>query len=146
MLVDALGPGVLRTLWFTGPKEGGEGLDLGKLRFYLDDEPRPRFEATAAELFGGKARGFPAPLVADNKISTGGFVSWVPIPYARRLIVTTQKRAGFYIAQYDSFPADATLRSWTPASRPGALIGAFEAAARGPLTPAAAKRSSSGCR
>jgi hypothetical protein len=131
VIFDALGPGVLRTLWFTGPEEGGEGLDLGAIRFYLDDEARPRIETDVERLFAGKQAPFSAPLVANNRVSTGGFVSWVPIPYRKRLIITTQRRAGFYIAQYDTLPAGSAVASWRPGQDHGPLKRAFEAAARG---------------
>src|ERR1041385_5646757 len=96
VIFDALGPGVLDTLWCTGPKEGGAGLDLGTIHFYLDDEPTPRIAIPWADLFSGDPEPFLAPLVTDNHSSTGAFVSWVPVPFARRLIVTTGVKPGFY--------------------------------------------------
>jgi hypothetical protein len=44
--------------------------------------------------------------VANYKSSSGGFASWVPLAYEGRLRITTEKKAGFYIAQYDTFPPD----------------------------------------
>lgn len=114
VIFDALGPGVLQTLWFTGPREGGEGLDLGRLRFYFDDEKRARIVTDVGSLFGGRQEPFVAPLVRHNKQSTGGFVSWVPIPYQGRLIITTERRPSFYIAQYDTLPPDTRCPSWRP--------------------------------
>lgn len=130
VIFDALGPGVLNTLWFTGPEEGGRGLDLGTLKFYFDDEARPRIQTTASRLFGGKQAPFLAPLVSDNLQSSGGFVSWTPLPYEGRLIITTQKRPRFYIAQYDTHPAGAEMPSWTPALSYDRARAAFSAAAR----------------
>jgi hypothetical protein len=132
VIFDALGPGVLRTLWFTGPHEGGAGLDLGRIRFYFDDEQRPRLETDQERLFGGLQPPFTQPLVADNKVSTGGYVSWVPLAYRRRLLVTTERRPSFYIAQYDTFPVDATLASWRPGADLSAARRLFAAAARCP--------------
>jgi len=112
VIVDLQGPGCLYTLWFTGPA-GGFELPWGTLRFYLDDEPEPRLEATGEQLFSGMYPGFPRPLVADSYTSTGGHVSWVPIPFAKRLIVTTEDRAGFYNAYYQLYPAGTQIESWT---------------------------------
>jgi hypothetical protein len=112
VIFDALGPGVLDTLWFTGPKEGGAGLDLGTIHFYLDDEPTPRIAIPWADLFSGDHEPFLAPLVTDNHSSTGAFVSWVPVPFARRLIVTTGVKPGFYQAHYETYPADAVVTSF----------------------------------
>jgi hypothetical protein len=116
VIFDAEGPGCLRTLWFTSSLGGYDALDLGLLRFYFDGEETPRIEVEANELFSGFTAPFVRPLVADNRISTGGFVSWVPLPYRESLRITTEKRAAFYIAQYDTFPADDAVPTWTPAT------------------------------
>jgi hypothetical protein len=112
VVFDAYGPGVMDTLWFTGPDEGGANLDLGTVRFYLDDESAPRLELPWDALFRGDRAPFLAPLVADNAVSTGGFVSFVPVPYAKRLVVTTAKRPSFYQAHYETLPPDAVVRSF----------------------------------
>jgi hypothetical protein len=132
VIVDALGPGVLNTLWFTGPREGGEGLDLGALRFYFDDEERPRITTDVKRLFGGKQPPFARPLVADNKVSTGGFVSWVPLSYRRRLIVTTERKPAFCIAQYDTYPSGTPVETWRPGADLGGAARLFTEALRGP--------------
>jgi hypothetical protein len=114
VIFDAYGPGVLDTLWFTGPDEGGANLDLGTVRFYLDDEPAPRLSLPWNELFTGDRAPFLAPLVADNSVSTGGYVSFVPVPYAARLIVTTSERPSFYQAHYETLPPDTAVKSFEP--------------------------------
>jgi hypothetical protein len=134
VIVDAVGPGVLDTLWFTSEKEGGAGLDLGTVRFYLDDEATPRLELDGADLFSGAKAPFLRPLVADNTISTGAYVSWVPVPFARRLIVTTTKRPFFYQAHYETLPADASVQSFEPTLDVEAARTRFESA--GASTPA----------
>lgn len=113
VIFDAYGPGVLDTLWFTGPDEGGANLDLGTVRFYLDDEAEPRLALPWQELFRGDRPPFLAPLVAANDVSTGGFVSFVPMPYAKRLVVTTGERPSFYQAHYEALPPDESVRSFT---------------------------------
>jgi len=112
VIFDSVGPGVLDTLWFTGPKEGGAGLDLGTVRFYLDDESTPRLALPWSDLFRGDRAPFLEPLVADNHHTTGAFASWVPVPYSRRLIVTTAIKPGFYQAHYETLPPDAVVTSF----------------------------------
>jgi Protein of unknown function (DUF2961) len=120
VIFDALGPGRLNTLWFTSPVSGTAPLRLGHIRFYLDDQPQPMLSADADELFAGAVKGFPGSLVWNNLRSTGGFVSWVPVPFARRLKITTETRPAFYSAQYETFPVDTSVVSWTPAAAPDA--------------------------
>jgi hypothetical protein len=114
VIFDALGPGRLDTLWFTSAVSGTAPLGIGRLRFYLDDAATPAATVDADALFAGHDAAFPASLVFDNHRSTGGFVSYVPVPFARRLRVTTERRASFYSAQYESFPPDERVTSWDP--------------------------------
>jgi hypothetical protein len=116
VIFDALGPGRLDTLWFTSSVSGTAPLGIGRVRFYLDGAATPATTADADAIFAGGVAGFPASLVFDNHRSTGGFVSVVPIPFARRLKITTERRASFYSAQYETFPADETVASWSPAA------------------------------
>jgi len=116
VIFDALGPGRLDTLWFTSSVSGTAPLGIGRLRFYLDDAATPAATADADQLFAGGVAGFPPSLVFDNHESTGGFVSYVPIPFARRLRITTERRASFYSAQYEAFPPDEAVASWSPSA------------------------------
>jgi hypothetical protein len=114
VIFDALGPGRLDTLWFTSSVSGTAPLGIGLVRFYLDDATTPAAAADADQLFAGGVAGFPSSLVFDNHESTGGFVSYVPVPFAHRLRITTERRASFYSAQYETFPPDESVTSWNP--------------------------------
>lgn len=116
VIFDALGPGRLDTLWFTSAVSGTAPLGIGRVRVYLDDAAAPAATVDADQLFSGRAPGFPSSLVFANDRSTGGFVSYVPIPFASRLRITTERRASFYSAQYETFPADESVTSWDPAA------------------------------
>lgn len=111
VIFDAFGPGVLRTLWFTSDVGGNGPLPEKAIRFYFDDETRPRITIDANELFAGTKAPFVKPLVAGNQESSGGYASWAPLVYRRRLKITTEVRAGFYQAFYDTFPPDWDVES-----------------------------------
>ena len=115
VIFDAEGPGCLRTLWFTSESGGYDKLSAGVIRFYFDGEETPRIAVEANELYAGGTAPFVRPLVVDNRTSTGGFACWLPLPYAESLRITTVNRAFFYIAQYDTYPVDDRVESWTPA-------------------------------
>jgi hypothetical protein len=135
VIFDTSGPGALTTLWFTSDAGGNAPLGLGKVRFYFDDDQDARIVVDADELFAGKTKPFVEPLVANNRRSTGGFVSWVPLPFARRLRVTTERKAGFYACQYTSVPADWPVRSWQPGQIDGDLVTLFRDATGPSATP-----------
>ncbi|MCU0917814.1 MAG: DUF2961 domain-containing protein [Planctomycetes bacterium] len=122
VIFDANGPGCVYNLWFTG---NGMRLRWGKIRFYFDDDKAPRFECEAEELFSGQRPPFVRPLVADAFISSGGFSCAAPLPFAKRLKITTEKTVGFYNAYYQLYQ-DASLKSWTPEQDYSRLIDLFE--------------------
>ncbi|MFN8139689.1 MAG: DUF2961 domain-containing protein [Fimbriimonadales bacterium] len=111
VIFDSEGPGCLNSLWFTSNESGLAKLKLGKIRFYFDGEPNARITVEANELFKGKSASFPKSLVFDNKQSTGGYVSFVPIAFSESLRVTTEQKAAFYIATYDTFPHGSEISS-----------------------------------
>ncbi|HVH46719.1 MAG TPA: DUF2961 domain-containing protein, partial [Labilithrix sp.] len=131
VVFDESGPGVLRTLWFTSAISGDGPLGIGMVRFYFDDEERPRIVIEANDLFAGKSAPFVTPLVAANFTSSGGFASWAPLPYRSRLRITTEHRAGFYQAHHDVLPPDWDVASYAPGTSDSALSARF-AAATGP--------------
>lgn len=114
VIFDAEGPGCLYTLWFTSETSGHGKLNLGKVRFYFDGESKPSIDIEANDLFSGTRAPFLKSIVFDNKVSTGGFVSFLPLPYHSSLKITTENRAFFYIAQYDTFPPGTNVKSGVP--------------------------------
>lgn len=127
VIADATGPGRLTTLWFTSAIDGDGPLSLGLVRFFFDDEPEPRIAIDADELFRGTTPPFREPLVADNRASSGGYASWVPLTFRRRLRVTTERRAGFYFAQMDLFPPDWDVPTWAVGDEDADLVALFSA-------------------
>jgi hypothetical protein len=124
-IFDAFGPGVLRTLWFTSAVDGNGPLPEKLVRFYFDDEATARITVDADALFAGTKTPFVKPLVAGNQESSGGFASWAPLVYRRRLRITTEVRAGFYQAFYDTFPADWDVASSRESAVAGGLVARF---------------------
>jgi len=79
----------------------------------FDDEETPRLDIDANELFAGTHLPFAPPFVYGPFTSTGGHVLQLPLPFARRLRITTERRAGFYNLAYSLFSTDRPVTSWT---------------------------------
>ncbi len=108
ILLDARGPGCLYRIWFTN------FVDTDEIHFYFDDEPTPRIDMPMAALFGGQNAPFTAPLVGNDKVSSGGFFSYVPLPFARSLRITgTTGSSYYYNFDFHSLPPDTAVTSWT---------------------------------
>jgi hypothetical protein len=113
VIFDVKGPGTLYTLWFTSRVNGWSPLGTGRIRFYFDDEASPRVDMDIDELFSGRNPPFAPPFVYHAFQSTGGYVSYMPFPFERRLKITTENRVGFYNAYYHSFSSERAVSSWT---------------------------------
>ena len=113
IIVDVKGPGILWNLWFTSRVNGRSPLGFGEVRFYFDDEVEPRIAMDANELFSGRHPPFVSPFVYHAFQSTGGYVSYMPMPFGRRLKIATERRVGFYNAYYHTFAPDRVVTSWS---------------------------------
>lgn len=82
VLADLKGPGYVSRFWFTGAESGKH-----PLRFYFDNEKNPRIETTLEDFCGSKTPFLP-PLAAYEPWC---WYSFVPLPYNKRLLITTKE-------------------------------------------------------
>ncbi|MFH1476703.1 MAG: glycoside hydrolase family 172 protein [Verrucomicrobiota bacterium] len=84
VIADLKGPGYVSRFWFTGgePHHG--------IRLYFDNEKAPRYDTTIGQ-FCGQQEPFLPPLAAYENYC---WYNYVPLPYAKRLIIMVQ--AGGY--------------------------------------------------
>ena len=85
-LFDERGPGAVTRFWVTTGFGVSTCIDPAiRVRFYVDGAVVPTLDVPLAALFDGSTPPFTAPLVADRTQASGGYVSYVPIAYARAL-------------------------------------------------------------
>lgn len=84
-LADRTGPGAVVRLWSANPS--------GQLKIYIDDNPAPVIDMPFAKLFDGSLPAFAPPL---TQTSSGGFYSYLPIPYAKHCRITVDNPQGLY--------------------------------------------------
>lgn len=82
---DIDGPALITRIWVTLPQAANPGaLRNVVVKIYWDDEPEPSVIAPLGDLFGATfARGVDFSS-AYNAITSGGFLSFFPMPFARR--------------------------------------------------------------
>jgi hypothetical protein len=108
ILLDARGPGCVYRIWFTGFQASDQ------IHIYFDDETTARINMPLAQLFGGDSTPFMAPLVGNAAISSGGYFSYVPLPFAKSIRITATPDLGlYYNIDYHALPADAPIATWT---------------------------------
>ncbi len=84
VIFETEGAGAVTRIWMT--QGHGTSVDLDetiRLRVRLDGADDPVIDLSLPEFFGGKIPPFLAPMVLDRKRSSGGNVSYVPLPFRR---------------------------------------------------------------
>jgi hypothetical protein len=110
-LLDEKGPGCVYRMWMTG-------INNNPIQIYVDDEKIPRVNAHLRDLFDGKVEGFPKALVMNDRESSGGFASYVPIPFSKHLkIVSNRNGIGsfYYNIGLKHFDEQKQVDSFDPA-------------------------------
>jgi hypothetical protein len=84
VVLEEAGAGAIARVWMTSALGTTLALDPNvRLRVRLDGGDRPVVDLPLVSLFAGRTLPFVPPLVSDEQRSSGGFVSYVPIPYRR---------------------------------------------------------------
>jgi len=105
VLADLPGPGAILRIWSPQP--------AGVLRFYIDGEPWPRFSWPFEAVFDGRLVPFRSPLVDSH---SGGFYSYVPIPYVKscRVVLAGYEGKLYYQVTACQFDDASDLVSFEP--------------------------------
>jgi hypothetical protein len=103
VMMDAEGPGAIVRVWSTWQH------DPGTLRIYIDGAEKPALEARMADLLFGKTPGLPRPIGGEYSM---GRNLYLPIPYAKRCVVTSDKRGFYYHVGYRTYPAGTKVVSF----------------------------------
>lgn len=108
VILDQRGPGQVDRLWFT------RGTDAVRIRMYFDGEATPRVNLRLVDLVNGVDPRFPTPLVANPATTSGGFLSYVPLPYAQSLKITVSGADDlYYNVGFQTFAAGTPVTTWT---------------------------------
>lgn len=109
VLLDAQGPGCVYRIWFTGfdPDQ--------HIRIYFDGEGTPRVDATLPDFFSGKTAPFLAPLVGNGEVSSGGYYSYLPLPFSHAVKITASGggRDFYYQVDYRLYDPGTAVTTWT---------------------------------
>lgn len=102
-LAEMDGPGAVVRLWSANPN--------GQVKIYIDNSPTPIIDESLAKLLGGSFAPFVPPLTQS---SSGGFYSYLPIPYAKHCRITVDHPQGlYYQVNYLTFAPKTLIRPFT---------------------------------
>ena len=94
VIMESDRPGAIVQVWFTGYT------GTGRIRFYFDSAATPAVDMTISDFFSGTVYPFVPPLAGNDEMSSGGFVSYVPMAFSKACRVTTTDRVKFYHIDY----------------------------------------------
>lgn len=114
VIFDELGPGVVDRIWMTGLDGVFSGVLGGDISLELDDETSPRWASTRMDLFGGTVPPFLAPLAGDAEVSSGGYYSVLPLPFAKRLRIMTSVVPNWVQITWTRLAGNADVTSFEP--------------------------------
>ncbi len=115
VIFDVMGTGCVYKIFL--PTSGHNAADSGFLKIYVDFENEtdpPLVEGTLTEIFGGKHPAFPAELVTIGVPDHSAFVSYVPIPFQKRLKITSDCPGPLFYhhIDYRLFAPGTPVESW----------------------------------
>ncbi|MGH7821318.1 MAG: DUF2961 domain-containing protein, partial [Candidatus Binatia bacterium] len=117
VVLDLAGPGAITRMWMTQlGTEFGNTRDAGRMQIFFDDEPTPRVDLPAAELFAGLTPPFLAPLCADFRPSSGGNYCYVTMPFRRSARIAFTGQPSFWNFQYERYPEETPVDTFDPTS------------------------------
>ncbi|MEO6891598.1 MAG: glycoside hydrolase family 172 protein [Ktedonobacteraceae bacterium] len=113
VMLDLKGPGTVYRLWVTGFASNAT------IKVYFDGSTTPQINMLLSHLFDGSTPPFLPPLVATNAASSGGFVSYVPLPFHSSIKVTTNG-SFYYNIGYHMYSPDTNITTWSSSQDPSA--------------------------
>jgi hypothetical protein len=105
VMMDIDGPGVIYRIWSANP--------VGKIRIYLDGAKSPSYEWNFPDLFDGKTAPFVRPLVYRRDRAQSASDCYLPIPFARHIKITADKKnTQYYQFNYLLLPGAQAVASF----------------------------------
>lgn len=113
VLMDDVGAGCVVRMWTTYNATHGNATN--RFRIYFDGEEVPRVDTTLGAFFSGTNAPFLFPLTGDEMVSSGGYFSYVPLPYESRCKVTVSdvQDPFYYNLAFHRYDVPDGIQTWT---------------------------------
>lgn len=122
VVLDVAGPGSIQSFWYSWPNQPGipESVEnfwakmKGNVDFYFDGEDSAGMSIALRDMVGTSPHTYPLAVNADE--STGGYITYVPLPFQDGAKVTIdggRMPMFFYHLWYHSYPLGTKVDTWT---------------------------------
>lgn len=106
VLAEMDGPGCVKRIWMTWPGRST------RIRIYVDGKEAPALDLPIDEFFSGDREPFVAPFVGGDRQFGGINFSYVPIPFAKSIRITTVDGIRFYQINAHAYPKGSKVKSF----------------------------------
>ena len=111
VVLEADGPGQITRIWFA--ESNDPGFPNTRLQFFFDGSQVIDYEISVADLVSGQHPPFVSPLVLNADRSSGGLISYVPIPFREGIKVRFSGPHVHYQISYQLFSQDVDVTTFT---------------------------------
>lgn len=105
VILEVSGPGQINRIWFA--ESNDPGFAQTRLQFFFDGATEVSYEIKVVDMMSGTHPPFVRPFVLDANRSSGGLISYVPMPFREGVKVRIIGAYSFYQITYQAF-SDAT--------------------------------------
>ena len=107
IMLHAIGKGIINRIWLTGYDYND------KVKIYFDGELSASIDETVGTFFSGTNAPFLSPLVVNEDVTSGGFLSYMPFPFEQEILITTTGNH-FYNINYQLYEnSNQGITTWT---------------------------------
>jgi hypothetical protein len=127
-IADLTGPGAVYRFWHT------DNTDTGVYHFYFDGETSASLTMSRPQFWRAASSPFVPPLSRNRNDSSGGNVTYVPIPYAKSLRITESFAGGgdYYNVGYITYEAGTQIASFSASQNTSVQQALFSNAGQNP--------------
>ena len=111
VVLEASGPGQISRIWFA--EFNDPGFANTRIQFFFDGADQVSYEIPVTTMMSGTAPPFVAPLVLNADRSSGGWISYVPLPFREGVKVRLIGAHVHYQITYQLFAAADDLQTFT---------------------------------
>ena len=111
VVLEASGPGQISRIWFA--KSNDPGFANTRIQFFFDGADQVSYEIPVTTMMSGTTPPFVAPLVLNADRSSGGLISYVPIPFREGVKVRLIGAHVHYQVTYQLFADAGNLQTFT---------------------------------
>ncbi len=106
IMLHSYGKGIINRIWLTGFDQNN------RIKIYFDGETTASINESVSSFFSGTKMPFLFPLVVNDNVTSGGFLSYMPFSFEKEIMVTTTGNH-YYNINYQLYQSNnSNIKTW----------------------------------